>query len=155
MDMPFCGTLIFFLLLVTGFAGIGREYFRKKTADLYLERLNRTGIDQIKTDPQNEKIWKWIKKRGYAETFLPDYVVSVKFYKKVMDDLEQQQIISEAEFQNCCLKAAPQFCRKHTGALLEFLYQKGLLFLLFSSTGEPYYVSEDVIKEYEHLFEEE
>lgn len=143
------------ILIVWGFAGIGKAFFMRKKADLYLKSLNRAGIEQLKMESGDKRVWKWIEKHGYAETFLSDYAVSVEFYRKVIGYLEQQQIMSETEFQNCCLESTPEFHIKYTGPLLGFLQQKELLFPFFSSTGEIFYVSAEVIQEYENLFEKE
>lgn len=123
-----------------------------KKANSYLVWLEDRGIDKPKVTPEYEKIFKWIKKQRYVEPFLSDYIISVKFYEKIMDYFDQKQEMLDSEFQDLCLSIAPQFCTKHTEPLLDFLQHKKFI-VQFSplNEGKHHYVSTKC----EHIFENE
>lgn len=127
--------------------------FVKKRANSYLKKLDNKGMDQPEITPKYENSFKWIKENRYAETFLSDYIISIKFYEKVVDYLEQKRELSETEFQNCCVNFAPQFSAKYTDLFVKFLRNKKLLFPFFPPNEKRYYISTRVIKECEDIFE--
>lgn len=143
------------IALLSSVIGAGTQFWIKKKANPYLEWLDKAGIVRLKTAPEQAHIGKWIQKHGHAEIYLSNYLISAKFCEKITDILEQEEMVSRERLQKICLEAAPQFCVKYTGVLLEFLHQKEMLFPFFSPMEECYYIFADVIKEYERLFGEE
>lgn len=141
--------VIYFVIYVIS----NSSFFMKKRANSYLKKLDSKGVERPEITPKYEKSFKWIKENEYAETFLSDYTISIKFYEKVVDYLEQKQELSETEFQNCCVNFAPQFSAKYTGLFVKFLRSKGLLFLFFPPDEKRYYISAKVIEECEDIFE--
>lgn len=128
--------------------------FMKKRAYSYLKKLDNKGVDQPEITPKYESAFKWIKENEYAEFFLHNYIVSIKFYKKVIYYLDQKHEMSKTDFQNCCVECAPQFSVKHTDLFAEFLHHKKLLFPFLPPNEEKaYYISTKLIKECEYMFE--
>lgn len=128
----------------------------KERASSYLKWLEGIGIDQPEVTPEYEKVFQWIKKQGYVETFLSDHIISVSFYEKIRYYFDQKQEMSDAEFQKCCFDAAPQFRSEYIKPLLEFLQGKKIIFQ-FSTLGEGkyHYVSTKLLRECKCLFEDE
>lgn len=130
--------------------------FVKKRANAYLKKLDSKGIDQPEITPKYEESFKWIKENGYAESFLSDYFISIKFYEKVVHCLEQNQKMSQTEFQNCCIDFAPQFSVKYTDLFVKFLQDKKLLLSFpLPNEGKYYYISASAVQKCEQMFEKE
>lgn len=132
-----------------------RDSHMEKKAGLCLEWLDNVGVIQLSTVPVDVKIWKRLEEKGSAVRLSSGYTVSIKFCGTVLGCLEQQQIMLETEFQNCCLRAVPQFDVKYTNQVLEFFQREKAILPFSPQNGKRRYISSKVIKKCECLFEDE
>lgn len=143
------------ILLIWRIIKLAFNFSIKRKAHSYLEYLNTVGVSQLNSDPVNKNILKWIEKQGSAVRFLNDYLISRKFCEEILEQIGQQMMVQGTQFQNCCLRAAPKFCKKYTSTIIRFLEDTELLFSFSSLSGKKCYLSAEVIKTCEHLFEKE
>lgn len=114
-----------------------------------LERLDQLGIDKIGSAPET---WKKKSELGLVETTSSGYVISISFYKKVINHIGRTSTLTMCEFEQHCVTCASQFQVSFAPPLLEFLQKKELLFQFSLSNGETCLLSKSIMERCEDLF---
>lgn len=138
--------VIFVALVVLGgmITLLERWKYRSK-----LKELNKHGMDKITV---SSDAWQKPEELGLVEIIPAGYVVSVAFYKKVMNQIGRTSTLTRDGFERYCVKCAKQFQIVYIGPFLEFLQKKNLLLPFSLSDGETYYLSKPFVTDCKNLF---
>lgn len=140
------------LVLLFVLACIGLYCFMmKKQAQKYLSWMANVGIDEKSTSAGKAQIQSWIQKKGYTTEF-HGHILLNEFYNRILLYVNQQGIVSQKTFEDCCFQAAPAFQTNYTEIVLNYLANKDDLLPL--KCPEPlYYLSNQLRDEYISLFD--
>lgn len=112
--------------------------------------LNRIGMKKISGSLE---VWKKLEKLRLVEITDSGYVISDRFYKRIIKKTNQEKIVTVDTFQDYCLQAASSFQADNTISLLNHMKSQGFLVLLQEGGLKKRYLSQRITKECEHLFE--
>jgi len=115
--------------------------------------LNSECIGLQSSAPGSKRVWKWAEKHGYTEQLPRGYVLSTKFRDNVLSIVNQQIVVTEDMLQTDCLQANPSFKSNRAAILLSYLKSNGFLLLIQDSKAGNLYLSGQMKKECERLFE--
>lgn len=119
----------------------------------YLNWAARVGIEMQALAPGRQRIWKWCENKKYTECPKEGYVLSSRFRKLVVENVNQQRIVTRDRFQACCMQAAPAFQAHYTSLVLNYLQCKHLLLPIQDAGQGTLYLSSQLEGDCKRLFE--
>lgn len=125
----------------------------KKQRQEYVAWAEQVGFGKQNDAPGSKRIWKWACEKGHTEDSGSGYVWYVEFYEKVLNVFLACRVITEEDFQDLCILAAPMFNPVNTLAFLDCLRLKKILTPMTEPGEEAMYIANYVISDCEHLFE--
>lgn len=125
-------------------------YSRRKRQK-HLEYLALFGICDLKDINAGENTWNILEAKGFVKRLASKNVISMQFYNKVLQEINQCSVMSERELQDIFLQSAPKYEAIYNDVLLAAL-QEGHHLLKFSGEDKnTRYLSGKFVTKCEHL----
>ena len=139
------------LVLVVGLAVLGfiLEAAEKRKYRVQSQRIDQLGIEKIEG---NTDLWKKMESLKLVELTAHGYAVSTAFYKKIVNSLENEYVLSQKGLEQHCVSCARQFQTSYLPHFSDFLQKKLVIFEFRSSSGESHFLSQAMMHRCENLF---
>ena len=126
------------------------SFFQKLKYGKQVKELDQIGMKKLS---ESSSAWEEPKKLGLVEMTASGYVISSRFYKRIIQELNKEMIVTADIFQKHCLRSAASFQTENTTPRLNHMRSQDVLVLLQENGIRKRYLSQKAALDCEHVFE--